>query len=210
MTVEVITCAACGSRDEYPASDDGSPRRYNCTGCNAPVATGQQQPAGQLARVSNDAIAALFDAPPLDIISWARALAENTGYDDDGDSSPELDMVVAILTAQSSEEAMAVTNVRTATDLCGTEPGGHSPLLVITGARPLKSTFKDGPPCFAIVDATIKATSERIKLSCGGRTVQAVILAHINRGWLPFECVLTRRLKATRAGYYPLNLEAGG
>jgi hypothetical protein len=200
-------------------TDDQLPGNYVHQGTGEVVTSGQYHqwmaawtghPGGQLATVDDNAIAALFDQPALDIVGWARALAQNAAYDDDGDASPELDMVIAILSASSSAEAMAVTNVRTAEDLIGTEPGGHSPLLQITGARPLKSTFKEGPPCFCIVDATIKATGEAIKLSTGGRTVQAVILAHVNRGWLPFEAILTRRLKPTRAGFYPLNLEAGG
>jgi hypothetical protein len=192
----VLICMECGEVEQ--------PGDLSATA--APAATGN----GQLARVSDDAIAALFDQRPLDVIGWAKALAQDAQFEDDGDNSPELDMVIAILTAQTSEEAFAVTNVKHAEDLVGDQPGGHGPLMTITGARPLKSTFAEGPACFCIIDATIKASGEAIKLTCGGRSVQALVLTHVNRGWLPFDAILTRRLKPTRNGFYPLNLEAGG
>ena len=197
---------------------DGEGRSwYSCCGeatGTGHVAAGDNPVAAELraalAVPDDRQIMALLESRALPVVAWAQALLQNTEFDEAADSNPELDMVAAILAAESSQSALAVTSMRTALDLLGDKPGAHSGLLRIHGATPLRSTFDDGPPCFAVVSVEDVASGEQYKLTIGARSVQAVILAHTVRGWLPFDCILTRRLKATRAGFYPLNLEAGG
>jgi hypothetical protein len=200
-------------------SDPGDRSRLICSSCGnttpAPevpfVAERQANPRGTALAVTDEAqIAQLLEGRALPIVAWAGALLDRAEYEDDAASNPTLDIVAAILGAETSAEVLAATSMRTVEDLIGTEPGAHSPLLRIHGAKPLASTFEDGPSCFSVIDVEAVASGERFKLTCGARAVQAAILAHVYRGWLPFECILTRRLKATRRGFYPLNLEAGG
>lgn len=164
----------------------------------------------QLAPVSAGEIEQLLQARALPVLQWAQALLNKSEYEEDADTDPALEIVAAILGGTTSAEILAATNMKTAEDLIGTEPGGHSPLLEITDARPLKSTFTAGPSCFCVIGATIVATGEQFKFTCGARGVQAAILAHVYRDLMPFQAILVRRLKPTRAGFYPLNLEAGG
>lgn len=193
--------------------------QYLCTECgdvldrDSGTALGraaQLDDSGQLAVVdSSGALEQLLQRQAMPVIEWAKSLLDDNEFDD-SEASPERDIVAAILAAETSEQAMAVTSMRSAEDLIGREPGGHSQLLRIHGATPLKSSFAEGAPVFCVIDCESVAEGDRFTLSCGGRAVQAVILAHVHRGWLPFTCILTRRLKPTRAGFYPLNLEAGG
>lgn len=190
-------CATCGEVQEQGG-------RVVVPG-NVPAAT-----TGTVAVNDPTTIEQLLEGRAIPLIQWGQALMNTAAYEDNAESDPTLDIVAAILGAETSAEALAATSMRTVEDLIGTEPGAHSPLLRIYGAKPLASSYEQGPSCFAVIDAEIPATGERFKLTCGGRAVQAAILAHSYRGWLPFEAVLVRRLKATRRGFYPLNLEAGG
>lgn len=198
---------------------DDDPRYGVCATCGEVqekggrvVVPGRQLAAttGTVAVTSPTTIEQLLEGRAIPLIAWGQALMNTAAYEDSAESDPTLDIVAAILGAETSAEALAATSMRTVEDLIGTEPGAHSPLLRIHGAKPLASSYEQGPSCFAVIDAEIPETGERFKLTCGGRAVQAAILAHTYRGWLPFEAVLVRRLKKTRAGFYPLNLEAGG
>jgi hypothetical protein len=200
-------------------SDPEDRSRLVCPGCGETTAAPEvelgagQQPnprGGQLAVLDAGTIEQLLEGRSLPVVQWAAALMNAQQYEEDADTDPTLDIIAAILGAETSAEVLAATSMRTVEDLIGTDPGAHSPLLRIHGAKPLASTFEDGPSCFAVVDVEEVASGQRYKLTCGARAVQAAILAHTYRGWLPFECILTRRLKATRRGFYPLNLEAGG
>lgn len=167
-------------------------------------------PGRAVDRVAPGELAALLQGSAMPFLSWASALLTNTEFGEDTGADNSYGIIAAILSAESSEEAMKVADMTPVEELCPKTPGAHSPLLRITGATPLKSTFDEGPPCFCVVHAEIVATGEQITTSIGARAVQAVILKHIHAGWMPFEAVLTRRLKPTRAGFYPMNLEAGG
>lgn len=210
MTItDTLVCRSCGSRDEYPAVDPDNPAAATCTACGSFLLE-PYAPAGTVATVTPGEIEQLLQARALPVVQWAQALLNKAEYEEDADTDPALEIVAAILGGTTSAEILAATNMKTAEDLIGTEPGGHSPLLEITDARPLKSTFTAGPSCFCVIGATIVATSEQFKFTCGARGVQAAILAHVYRDLMPFQAILVRRLKPTRAGYYPLNLEAGG
>lgn len=167
-------------------------------------------PGTAVDRVAPGELAALLQGSAMPFLSWASALLTNTEFGEDTGADSSYGIIAAILAAESSGEAMKVADMTPVEELCPKTPGAHSPLLRITGATPLKSTFDEGPPCFCVVHAEIVATGEQITTSIGARAVQAVILKHIHAGWMPFEAVLTRRLKPTRAGFYPMNLEAGG
>ncbi len=176
---------------------------------SATLITGRPSP-GQLAVVQPGTLAELLDQRKMPFIAWASALLKNTQFDAASEEDPSAPMLVAILAAETSEQAMAVSDMTPSETLCPKEPGSHSPLLRFTDATPLQSSFDDGPPVFCVVSYTVLATGEQGKTSIGARAVQAVLLKHMWENWMPFDGILARRLKPTRKGFYPMNLEAGG
>lgn len=168
------------------------------------------QPGTDLALRFNEEIERLLTPYTMTAIEWAQTLFNQRDFPDQDPDDVTNAMLASILMSGSSEEALSAMKLDRAKEMCGDEPGGHSPLLIIHGARPMKSDFEEGPPCYAIVDCTVKATGERVRFTTGARAVQAVILAHIGNGWLPFEALLEIRSQRTRRGFYPLNLVAGG
>lgn len=179
-----------------------------------PAHTGQLVPAGQanteVAIRFREEIERLLQPYTMTATEWAFVLFEQREFPEQDPDEMTNAMLAQILMSGSSEEALSAMNLDRAKHLCGDEPGGHSPLLLIHGARPMKSEYEEGAPCYCIVDATILATGERIRFTTGARAVQACILAHIGNGWLPFRGMLEIRSQKTRRGFYPLNLVAGG
>lgn len=169
----------------------------------------QSAVAGELAVPTADQILALLGDTVLPVIPWAQALAEQSEFEETDEEDPSLAVVKSIMLADSSDEVFAAMNVLSVKELVGEEPGGRSNVFTIQGATPLKSTYEEGASCFAVIRAFDKAEGVPVTLSCGGRAVQAALLAHIVRGWLPVDVVFTRRRKATRRGFYPLNMERG-
>lgn len=167
-------------------------------------------PGAELALMSAAELEAIVGTRTVPVREWAESLVQDTEFPDDDPDEMALGILAGILLATSSEEALAVTNLQRAKELCGNMPGGHSPLLEITAAMPFKSTYEQGAPCYAMVSATVVSTGEKFKFTTGARAVQAVIIAHLVHGWMPFRCLITMRATPTQRGYYPLNLEAGG
>jgi hypothetical protein len=169
------------------------------------------QPSGGTVAVRfSEEIERLLNPYTMTAIEWAQTLFGQRDFPDQDPDETTNAMLASILLAETSEAALAAMELDRAKELCGDEPGGHSPLLRIYGARPMRSEFEDGAACYVIVDALIIAQNRRIKFTTGARAVQAVILAHIGNGWMPFEAMLEIRGQKTRRGFYPLNLVAGG
>jgi hypothetical protein len=167
-------------------------------------------PGTALEMPTQEQILDLLKPRSIPFLSWAAALMDQGDFAEEEAEASGLGIVASILTAATSEDVFAAMDMYGAERLIGTEPGGRSGLLEITGAIPLASTFDEGPSCFCIVSATVSETGERIQFSCGARAVQAAIMKHMSQGWLPFKAMLVRRRKPTRAGFYPINLERGG
>jgi hypothetical protein len=168
------------------------------------------RPAAQLAVPLSSRIEALLQPYTISLDEWAEALFDVREFPDQDPDESTMGMLAQILTAGSSEEILASMELNRAREMCGDEPGGHSPLLTIHGARPMRSEYEDGPSCYVIVDAIRKADGKGARFTTGSRAIQAAILAHAARGWLPFDAILTIRAQKTRRGFYPMNLEAGG
>jgi len=152
----------------------------------------------------------LLKPATLDYATWLEALLTNDRLEEQDPDEVGIGVLASILLAESKEQALSALDLKRAKELAGGEPGGHSPLLVITGARGMVSSYEEGAPCYAIVQAVVKATGERIQFTTGAKGVQALILKMIGEGWMPFEGILTIRRHPTRRGYYPLGMEAGG
>jgi hypothetical protein len=145
----------------------------------------------------------------IDFRAWATALLTSDTLEEEDTEEASLSILRAILTAETSEAVFAAMDLKSAEDLCGTEPGGSSNVLEISGAHPMASTFDEGPGSFAVFTARDLAEGADITFSCGARAVQAAVMTHMYQGWMPVKARLVRRSKPTRKGFYPLNLEAG-
>ena len=167
-------------------------------------------PGTELALMTDRELSELVGTRTVPVREWARSLVQDDEFPAEDPDEMALGILAGILMAKSSEEALSVTNLQRAKELCGGVPGGHSPLLEITDAMPFKSTYEEGAPCYAMVSAVVVSTGEKFKFTTGARAVQAVLIAHMVHGWMPFRCLITMRSTPTQRGYYPLNLEAGG
>lgn len=151
----------------------------------------------------------LLGARVLPVRQWIRALTDVEQFEEADEEDASLSIVRAILLAQTSEQVFSAMNITNVKAMIGEDPGARSNVLAITDAIPLRSTFEEGPSCFAVINARDLAESVDVTFSCGARAVQTAILAHIIHGWMPVKCRIVRRLKPTRSNFYPLNLEMG-
>jgi len=176
----------------------------------ANVFTPAEASGGQLVKpVTRNEIEALLAPYTVDMRTWLRGITSADDYPDADPEAMAMGMLAQIPTATTSEEALAAFDLSRAKDMCGNEPGGKSPVLEITGARPMKSTFADGAGCYVIVSATVLAEGRKIQFTTGAKAVQMMIWKHTFEGWLPFRAMLEIRREKTAAGYHPLNLVAG-
>lgn len=166
-------------------------------------------PGTQLATIDSAELTALLGTHVIPVREWVAALMEAEQFEETDEEDAQLDMVRAILLAESPEQVFASMTVLSVKDLLGDDPGARSNVFEIHGATPLKSTYTEGPSAFAIIRARDLAQGLDVTLSCGARSVQAAIIAHMVHGWLPFKAVFTRKRKPTRRGFYPVNLESG-
>lgn len=175
----------------------------------APPAPPAPPPGTALALPDRAEIDKLLGAHVIPVREWVAALVEQEAFEETDAEDAALSIVRAILTADSPEAVFGAMQCISVKDLLGDDPGARSSVYQINGARPLASTFEEGPSCFCVIDAINLAEREHVTLSCGARAVQAAILAHMIHGWLPMRAVFTRRRKPTRRGFYPVNLESG-
>lgn len=167
-------------------------------------------PGTAVALPYSETVLALLGQHTISVEQWVTALLTDQEFEDRDTEEATIGILAQILTARTSEEALASLELERAKVMCGGEPGGHSPLLEIRGARPMKSAFEEGAPCFCIVDAVYVHNGEPVRFTTGAKAVQAAIIAHIGNGWMPFQAILEIRSKPTARGFYPLNLVAGG
>lgn len=146
----------------------------------------------------------------IDMRSWLTTLMTEAEFPEQSADESTFGMLAAILTAGDVDEMFAAMQMERAKVLAGNEPGGKSFLMQITGARPMKSTFEEGPGVFAIFQAVEVASGRKFQFTTGARAVQAAVAGAMVKGWMPLTCLLTIRRQATQRGYYPLNLEQGG
>jgi hypothetical protein len=187
--------------------DGGGFDAFDPHGSQPPAA---DPPGTALDVLTPQVIAGILRPHAIPYRDWAAALLNDDEFEEGDDGGGVVSIIAAILTAETSEQALAATDMQNAVSLIGEEPGARSGWLEIYDGIPLKTTYEKGAPCFAVISYVDLETGTRRQFSCGARAVQGVLLKHMWQGWLPFRCVLTRRRKPTRSGFYPLNLEAGG
>lgn len=140
---------------------------------------------------------------------WLAAMIQAEQFEESDTEDQALAIIRAIVTSKTSAAVFAAMDLKTTADLVGPDPGDRSNVLEIRGARPLASTYDEGPGTFIVIDAYDLAEQYELTFSCGAAAVQAAIWAHIANGWMPMKAAIVRRRKPTRKGFYPLNLESG-
>lgn len=154
-------------------------------------------------------IEALLQPYTISMKEWLTGILTVDDFPDQDPEAVTMGMLAQILMAETSEEALAAMDLQRAKELCGGDPGGRSPVLEITGARPMKSDYDEGAACYCIVSAVVLETGEKIRFTTGARAVQTAIFKHMAQGWMPFRACLEIRRERTRSGFYPLNLVSG-
>jgi hypothetical protein len=195
---------------ENPELNDHLDAERKATAADAAAIAEDHAATGTAVAILDPAeLMALLDPFTVDLRTWVRALV-GVGEMPETDANTAIAGILAsILTAETSEQALSALELDRAKEMCGNEPGGKSPVLLISGARPLKSTYEEGAACYALVTATVLESGETIRFTTGAVAVQAAILKHIAEGWMPFKARLEIARKPTERGYYPLNLIAG-
>lgn len=166
-------------------------------------------PGTALALPTEAELVQLLGAAVIPVPEWIAALTKQAEFEETDEEDAALSIVRAILLASTPQEVFGAMNTQSVDELLGKDPGARTQVFEIYGATPLKSTYEEGPSCFAVIRAYDLAEQVPVTLSCGGVAVQSAILAHMLHGWLPMRAFFTRRRKPTRRGFYPINLESG-
>lgn len=125
----------------------------------------------------------------------------------DGAQLPEVEssedgarnLALAILTAEDADAVLAVFDSASWRDLLD-QP------VEIHGVKWRRSSFDEGAPVFAIVDATTGEDGARVTLTTSGRSVMAALLRLDQLGAWPQRVKLTESRKPTEKGYKALQL----
>lgn len=174
-----------------------------------PPAVPAARPGTMLATIDAGQLEALLAPHTVDMMTWLRGILTPDEFPDQDADAVVIGMLAAIIQATSSEDALMALQLDRAKEMCGNEPGGKSPVMDITGARPMKSTVEGGAGCYAIFDAIRLEDGVKIRFTTGSKAVQTVVWKHVAEGWMPLRCRLEIRRERTQAGFYPLNLVAG-
>lgn len=167
-------------------------------------------PGAQLAtRLQPGEIERLLEPFTISPVEWIRILLNAQDMPESDPDEMALGMLAQIVLAESPAEVMRAMTLERARELCGGRPGGRSNVYEFRGARPMASTFEDGPACYCIVNAFDMAESHPVRFTTGAKSVQMIIAKMQYEGWMPFKAALEIRAEPTRRGFHPLNLAFG-
>ena len=122
-------------------------------------------------------------------------MSDETYQQEDGDA---FSVASRLMLAESPEELLSEQGELThAGDLLG------KPML-LKGVSFREGDANPEQPVYALLTVEVDGAEDII--SCGGLNVMVAAKVLKDRGWLPRMVVIKQRAKATKAGYYPLNL----
>lgn len=141
------------------------------------------------------------DAPVFDTGRMLDALQSGAlaAMDDPEDISRAI--TDRILQATTADEILAPQGLISARDLLDVP-------IALTGVRWQASTYEEGAPVYAILEAKVLQSGDRVSVSCGARSVLAQAFQLQRRGFLPADVVIRQKGEPTRSGFRPLWLEA--
>lgn len=160
-------------------------------------------------RITPEEIERILAPHTLTPVQWIRVLLEAQEIPEADPDEMALGILAQIFLATTPAEVMGVLNLERARDLCGNKPGGRSPVYTFHHARPMKSRFDEGAPCYAIFTATVPESGEIVRFTTGAKSVQAIAAKMLYEGWVPFKFALEIRAEPTARGFHPLNMVFG-
>lgn len=139
--------------------------------------------------------------PDEDIHPVIRLIMSDESFEaEDGDA---YGIASRLLLAESPEELLAEQGeLAHARDMLGVP-------VMLKGVSFREGDQNPEQPVYALL--TVEVEGKEDIISCGGLNVMVAAKVLKDRDWLPRMVIITQREKATKAGFYPLNLrDAGG
>ncbi len=108
-------------------------------------------------------------------------------------------IVERILATKDVAEVFASFETTAAQDVLGVG-------LEVRGIRWQRSSFNEGPPIYAVLDAIRLDTGETTMITCSGRSVMAALFQLARLGSLPIKLKIMQAPNPTADGFRPLRL----
>lgn len=147
--------------------------------------------------VVEEAAITIYDIPTSELV--VTALNEHTKLYFDGDVSGDSYLADTISAAESGDDLFAASELEKVDDYLG----DTLTIQQIVGVR--NSDFEGGLGVYLIVEATT-LDGELLRLAVGQSDPLAKIVKLHELGALPFPVAFERSSKATKSGFYPINL----
>lgn len=145
-------------------------------------------------------LAAYFaqDEPsPREVMQWILE-ADQMEETDPEDSARAI--IARILMSQTTEEVLATSTAYHAQDMLQQQ-------LEIRSVKWQRSDHQQGSSCYAVLTAVTLEDGEQKIITCGGKNVMTQLLKLSMMNAFPARARITKAVKPTRNGYYPLWLE---
>lgn len=108
--------------------------------------------------------------------------------------------IMDIMNAQSAADLDANWAEKDSEKMVGVE-------LQFEGVTRSVSDFSDGLGVFLVVKATDTKTGEPVTFTTGSSNVVAQLVKAYTESWFPFQGVIVKSIKASKAGYYPQHIQ---
>ncbi len=144
-----------------------------------------QPPGSALVKSTEQQLAEFFD--------YANSL---TAEDDD---QVQERILASILAANTAQDILRAGDAIPADDLINVP-------LMVRNIRVSDSTYEDGMDIYLHVEATKLGSDEQVTFAAGARDIVVKLIAMHMRHLLPVPCVIRKKEKATKAGFFPLFL----
>lgn len=145
-------------------------------------------------------LAALFterEPTPREVMGWVL------GQDEMEERDPEegaMAIVARILSAETAEDVLAISQVVHAQDILGMPISIHR-------IKWQRGELEGSANCYAVITATNLQDDEKITITCGGINVMTQLVKLGMIGEFPYRARITKATKPTKRGYLPLWLE---
>lgn len=186
----------------------------------------QQPPDDSSEQTGRTGVLTVVDLDGLPAVDPEAAAARVAAYLSQRDFGPNTQALVAyiaeravdtadlnvVILEQLSERLLAATTpdeILMPLDPKGCEEYLGRPLQ-IEAASFLESDFSEGFPWYTSLTVTVLDTGESAVITIGGEKVMYQVAAFSYHDAWPVTCVIHRRTRATKAGFYPLELRPVG
>lgn len=134
---------------------------------------------------------------PREVMGWILGQEEMPETDPEEGARA---IVARILSAESADDVLSISSVTHAQEILQVP-------LEIFRVKWQRGTFEEGTTCYVVLSAVVIETGERVTITCGGTNVMVQLVKMGIIGAFPFKARITKSIKATARGFYPLWLE---